>query len=66
MDIVGNFKFVLLLQILEFPEAPKNQVQLYPNPTEEENSNCGCVPNKFNFNNLIIYRNFTKKIPLVL
>ena len=34
MGIVENFQFVLQLQIFEFPEAPKNQVQLSPNPTK--------------------------------
>ena len=35
MDIVENFQFVLQLQILEFPEAPKNHVQLSPNTTRK-------------------------------
>ena len=35
MDIVEHFQFVLQLQIFEFPEAPKNQVQLFSNTTRK-------------------------------
>ena len=57
MYIVEHFQFVLQLQIFESPDAPKNQVQLPPNPTKKENLlYVRCVPIKFNFTDLIIYR----------